>query len=154
MGWKFEGKVQRADLVTGLLTVCVALFVFAETSRMPVISAHTLGSAFWPRIIASLLLLLGIVLTVHSFTLTRSESYFSFEKGKEGNLRDILILSGITILYGGLWNGVPFLVSSPIFIFLSGRVLRLGKLATVLITVLLPVILYALFRVGLRVMIV
>lgn len=154
MGWKLAGKVQKADFFTGVLTVSAALFVLIETHKMPVIAAHTLGSAFWPRIIASIILLLGIVLIVQSFTLNRTKLYFTFKAGKEENLRDLLILSVITITYGGLWNQVPFLVSTPIFIFLSARILRLSKLPTVLLTILLPVILYTLFRIGFRVMIV
>ena len=154
MGWKFEGKVQRADFITGLFVIVFALFIFAETSKMPVIAAHTLGSAFWPRIVGGALLILGIVLTVQSVTIYRTLSYFAIEEEKKENIRDLFILSGMTVVYGGLWNVVPFLVISPIYILLSGKVLRLRTLYSVLLAVILPAILYLIFRMGLRVMIV
>jgi hypothetical protein len=153
MAEKTEKKIMISDVVSGLLFMLVGLGVFYMTNSMPVISQNTLGSAFWPRIVAVILIALGAAQTVIGLIVKQKKSYFHLDEDKKKNIFDFFSVIVLLLFYGALWNRVPFLISTPIFIILTSLVIRLKRKIAIILAVLMPAILYLIFRIGLSVMI-
>jgi len=148
-----ERKRRIGDTAAGLVFMALGVAAFYMTNSMPVISKNTLGSAFWPRIVAIVLIVLGGVLAALGLADKREKSYFHLDASKKKNAADFFSVVGLLVAYGAVWNRVPFLFSTPIFIVLLGRVMRMRLRASILLAAIMPVVLYAIFRIGLSVMI-
>lgn len=148
-----EEKRRIGDAAAGLVFIALGIAAFYMTNSMPVISKNTLGSAFWPRIVATILIILGGVLAAMGLAFKREKSYFHLDESKKKNAVDFFSVVGLLLAYGAVWNRVPFLVSTPIFIILVGRVMRMRLRASILLAAIMPAVLYVIFRIGLSVMI-
>lgn len=146
------GKVQYADVIVGVLLLLFCAFIYIDTGKMPVISQNTLGSAFFPRLLAGVLTLLSVLLILSGLLSKSGAKYFFLEAEKSKNLIDLLIVTFLIILYGLLWNTVPFLVSSPVLIAVLCLIFKLKIKTSLTMTVGLPLVLFLIFRNGLHVM--
>jgi hypothetical protein len=144
--------VKIPDLITGIVIIIIGIYVYIATASMPVISENTLGSAFWPRIVATLFSILGAVLIVSSLIGTVTTSYFHLEAGKKKNASDLGVMMGVLVLYGLVWNRLPFIATTPVFIMIAGMVMRMSKKNAIILAILLTGLLYVVFRLGLSVM--
>ncbi len=145
-------RVRVPDLITGITIIAIGIFVFIETASMPVISENTLGSAFWPRIVATLFSIFGAMLIGSSLIGTGVESYFHLEAGKKKNASDLGVMMGLLVLYGFVWNRLPFIATTPVFILIASKVMRMSKKNAIILAILLTGLLYLIFRLGLSVM--
>ncbi len=152
MQTKNAGKAQYADIVIGVLLLIFCIFIFVETEKMPVISKNTLGSAFFPRLLAGILAGLSVLQIIIGFLNRSGERYFYLEKEKRKNLFDLLIVAAFIILYGLMWNKVPFLITSPLLVAVLCFVFRMKIRTSVILMVVLPIFLFLIFKNGLHVM--
>jgi len=148
----FAPRVKVPDLITGIMIIVIGIFVFFETASMPVISENTLGSAFWPRIVATLFSVFGALLIISSLFTKSTVSYFHLEAGKKKNASDLGVIMAVLVLYGLVWNRLPFIATTPVFILIAGKVMRMSKKNVIILAILLTGLLYVVFRLGLSVM--
>ena len=102
------------DLLTGMLFVAIALSATATGLAYPFGTANHMGAGFFPRIVASLLTLIGAFLVVRSF----------IAKGEEVgeiDLRPLLLLLG-TLVFGLVIEDLGFPVAGLLLVILA----RLG----------------------------
>lgn len=145
-------RVKLPDLITGAVIIVTGILVFWGTASMPVISENTLGSAFWPRIVAALFSVFGAFLIVSSLFTKSMEPYFHLEANKKKNAIDLAVIIAVLVLYGLAWNRLPFIATTPIFILIAGKVMRMSKKNVIILAIFLTGLLYIIFRLGLSVM--
>jgi hypothetical protein len=61
------GPSPRQDLIGGLLAVALGLYVLAESFQYPMGSMLRMGPGFFPCVVATIIVLLGLALTASSF---------------------------------------------------------------------------------------
>ena len=106
------------DRKIGIALIVLAVVLFVETLGFPIRKHLILNVSFWPRVILSLLAILGCGLIVTN----RSEG-----EGARLKLNAFLTV-GAGLVYTVLLEPVGFLILTPVFIFISNIVL--GKTYT------------------------
>ena len=134
---------RTTDLLTGLLFLTLGGFVLVYGARYPIGSAVRMGPGYFPRIISSGLVLLGLVLVVRS--LLRGGEII------EGiALRPLVLVLLGTFAFGLLIERAGFWLASVVLVFASRLVEReLRLVETAGLALVLTALITVIFRYGL-----
>jgi hypothetical protein len=149
---KDGASLSVADAVTGLGFFVFGLCFFLEARRLPSFDETGLGSGYWPSLVCGAIMVFGLILAVQSATKNRGARYFSLDAEKRRNIPDFFKVGGLIIVYVALWGRVPYLVSTPILFAASTLILGLDWKRSLVSAVVVSAAIYAIFRLGLRVM--
>lgn len=109
-------RLSQADFISGLFFSLFGLFLFLETLKLPSGTTHIPGPQFWPRIIFSGMILLGLFLIGQSLTPpSASTNRRSCPWPQTQKMLLVILTIGIYILLWSLWS---FFI--PTFVFLFG----------------------------------
>jgi len=118
-------KIKHIDLIVGLLSVGVALYVFIESASFPLPHQSQLGAAVFPRILVILLVVLGLWI---SATGMKRKEDATIHHIKEV----VLCLFGL-IFYGAAIKPLGFLITTPIFIIFTLYILGVRRITSMII---------------------
>jgi hypothetical protein len=107
------GPSRRQDLIGGLLSVALGLYVIAEASQYPMGSLLRMGPGFFPCVVATIIVLLGLALIVASFR-ARPES-----GGHEVRIRSVLAIGPGIVLFALLLERVGLIPATMTLVLVS-----------------------------------
>jgi len=113
-------KLKYIDLLIGIVSVGIAMYVFIESADFPPPHASQLGAAVFPRILA--IFILGLGLWVSASGWQKKEAILIH------HLKEVVICLCMLILYGVTLKQLGFLVTTPIFIAATLYILRLRNI--------------------------
>lgn len=138
-------KSKASDFVVALIAVVFGTTTYMMARKIPLLMENDVGSAFFPKVIALSLLILGILKFI--VTLLRKGEEKAQEKNSDmvNGMKTIVLLLGYVILFGKL----GFILSSMVYLFLQMLILskkeeRRMKLFA-FISILVPIVMYILF---------
>lgn len=146
-------KITGNTIVGFLFAVaaCITLYI-SNTTLNSVSGTGDPGPKLFPNAVCVAILILSIVIMVQSFHKVELpfQGALSTPEGRQGCLRTILILADLA-LFLILWMYVPFLVAGIVFMFLQCMIFREKLLFSVIYSVSVPVVLYVVFTICLKV---
>lgn len=126
--------MKRADLISSIIVMAVAIFFFYQTFAFPDTGADSeTGPEFIPRIFSTLLMILGIILFIKSFT--------TKEEAPTTKVKMIALTIGILFVYMLLINFLGFYSSTILFVLVLLLITNIRKIA-LLITVPISIALF------------
>lgn len=139
----------NSDTVIGILTIIWGIFILIHTFSYPKMPLG-LSPGDFPRVISFLLIILGIIQIIQSFVLKEEpKKLYSWK-----NLKNVLILVIIGLIYVYLLHYFGFLYLTPFLIFITLYLFNYRKitpaiLISILVTILIHFIFYNIFKVPL-----
>jgi putative tricarboxylic transport membrane protein len=133
-------NVNKRDFITSVVLLIVAALAWRESYKIPkLVFTDNVGSAFFPRIVITLIAIMSVILMIGSF---RAKPRTSTEREPKGRTRDLLIrvaVFGLLIAYvallpklGYTWATMGFLV---LLMLLLGPVTLKSVLTMVVVTI-------------------
>lgn len=116
--------MKKADIVSGILVLLIAGYVFVESGRFPQDAVLLLGPAFFPRLLAGGLVVLGIGLIVMALAGRSLPQGPDFEFAG-GGVRRALIALGTMAVYTLLLPTLGFILDSFLLLLVMMRFLGL-----------------------------
>ncbi|HET7580285.1 MAG TPA: tripartite tricarboxylate transporter TctB family protein [Bacillales bacterium] len=114
--------LRYADIIGGIVFAVFGAVIILATLSFPAAAANDLGPAFFPRIVGSLLILLGLLLAVVSFLKKNNrENLNAVFGGKTKKVAGTLI---IFVLYLIFLKYIGFLVANFLFMAVLSRFLE------------------------------
>jgi hypothetical protein len=107
------GPSARQDLIGGLLSVALGLYVLAEASQFPMGSLQRMGPGFFPCVVATIIVLLGLALIAASFR-ARPKS-----GGGEVRLRSVFAIGLGIVLFALLLERVGLIPATLTLVMVS-----------------------------------
>jgi len=151
--------MNMTDIIIAVILIIIAFFYHYATRNFPPPSAiENLGAAFFPNLLALILVILSILLIIESILLERAkkaktvidsgerleEDSFAVETLSYPHLIGTIVLTGLYII---LLPPVGYLIVTPIFLIVLIWFLGTVRwLTNILCSVLLTIILYILFH--------
>lgn len=155
------------DLISGLFIVVVSIAMYISSNNIKKMVVTSIGPDFFPKLVAVILGVLGIILTIQAIvrdintSRTTSDTDEGLEK-KKLNFRDIfkrnldIVTLLLLILYSVLIDKLGFLISTMIYIFVQIMLMFTNRkknyIAIVSISIVFTFIVYFFFRKVLNVM--
>ena len=133
------------DLLTGLLFLALATFALAYGWNYPFGSAARIGPGYFPKLVASGLLVLGTILVVRSFLISNEDETIG-----EIAWRPLIVVLLGTLAFGLMVERLGFVISGFVLIFaarLADRDFRLVEVT--LLAAVLVAFVAAMFWLGL-----
>lgn len=124
--------MKKADIVSGILVLLIAVYVFVETAKFPQDVVLLLGPAFFPRLVAAGLVVLSIALIITALA-GRSlpqEPDFDFA---HGGVRRALVALGTVAAYTLLLPTLGFILDSFLLLLVMMRFLGLRTYPKILL---------------------
>lgn len=142
--------MKYADMIAGLVTAVIGLFVTILSSAIPTMPTSDVGPAFFPKVIGYLLLSLGILLAVKSFMTNKDKESWKrlFHRGSITALIVIIIFGAYVFLLPVL----GFMISTPLLIIGLSLFLKATNKIAVIVTGL--AVTFALYYVFLKVLLI
>ncbi len=116
--------MKRLNFITGLIFLAIAVYAFVSSLGMVAKNANdVLGPAFWPKILAVLMIILSVLLIAESL-LSKSDEPSPIDIRSEGFKRvvkicAVLVLFGILIFFAGIY--IAMLAMMPLTMYLHGE---------------------------------
>ncbi len=143
---------------TGLGVILLAIFLYSASFDIREFITTRVGASFLPRLTAVLFAILGAILVLGSFRCARPVETVEQESEVNATAKEPQVFGGLPAvglsvllmsLYVGLINSVGFIVTSAVYIFLQILVLskdaKRNYLLFVLVSIIIPVVVYLLF---------
>ncbi|PID56420.1 hypothetical protein CSB45_11225 [candidate division KSB3 bacterium] len=135
--------MKTADRVVPVLLLGIGIFVFWQASEITFFSDELLGPAFFPKFLAGLIILLGLLLFVRTFFVTEFPSVDIDRKG----LGKIALVIMLNIVYLLTIETIGFLITTPILMFALMMLLKRGDLVNkIIFSTLFPLAAWIVFK--------
>lgn len=107
--------MKRADIVAGILGLCLSLVIFYLTASFPEDQVVRVGPAFFPRLLAAGLGIFSAILLVSAFLKTNQTTASGFSLKDPGIRRGIVSVAA-TVLYCYLFEYLGFITLTIIYL--------------------------------------
>ena len=135
---------KRADLVTGIILIIAAVFIFREAAAMPVLK-RGLGPGGYPMFSAIGLGVLGAILTVQSLLKSAGDGKLFTISGTA--IGRVVFFMALTLAYIQLLRPLGFILASILFLVAGIRFFGYKRYwLSITASVAMTVLLYAVFR--------
>ncbi len=148
---------RRLDIVTGTVIVAFACFVLAFSSTFPPAKGTDFGPSLFPRVVAVMLLVLGILVLVHVWKgEARVQSSATDGTGGEevtatpAGLRNVAVSIVIIAAYIALVDRLGFIPTTLVFLFALMKTYGLTTLRSIVSSCVITGFVYVLFSLVLR----
>ena len=147
---------RRLDTVTGSVIIALACFVLAYSSTFPPAKGTDFGPSLFPRVVAVVLLFLGILVLVHVWRAgARVQSSVTNGTGEEvtatpAGLRNVAVSIVIIAAYIALVDRLGFIPTTLVFLFALMKTYGLTTLRSIVSSVVITGFVYVLFSIVLR----
>lgn len=136
---------KNRNILISVLFIILGVFVYMESTNIKHMMKNDVGSAFFPKIVAAITIVIAVVKLVLSLKEDKSESKSETKSDLSGGGITILLLSAYVLVFAP----VGFIISTTIYLFLQMIVLcpkdkrRIPLLG--IISVATPIFIYTLF---------
>ncbi len=148
----------KTDIVTGAASIAFAGFVLVYSFRFPGARAADFGPALFPRLIAIILIVMGVLVLVQAWKLrTRPPEECEVDPLDEQitpsfrGLRNVAITIVAVVIYIAVVGDVGFIPTTLVLLFVLMKAYGLSILRSVLFSCLITGFVYVLFAMLLRV---
>jgi len=135
----------KEDTIAGVCFIVLAIFFMVMSLTLPKGSDDGVpGPGYFPLILSGLLVFLSLVMIVTGVVKKTSFNFFDalFKANAAPLLQTILAIT----VYLVLWNLIPFVINTVVFLFSLGLIYRRTLLANVLFSSISTGLIYALFN--------
>ncbi len=148
----------KLDIVTGMGSIAFASFVLIYAIRFPEPRGADFGPALFPRVIASILIILGVLVLIQAWKLRTQpatecepdpldeEIVASFH-----GLRNVAVTIIVLVIYISVVGTIGFIPTTLVMLFVLMKTYGVSVLRSVLFACLITAFVYVLFAVLLRV---
>lgn len=163
-----DGQKKRTaamDLVFGVVLVLFSIYVIITSTQLKFMKSFTDGAGFFPCIIGCVLLVLGAVLAfigvkaggVAELKEVLTGTFLKAFITNDSTIRVVILLGMMVIYMFFLVDWLGFLISTPIYLFANFMYLKAckkmgpipGWVMAIVISILVPVVVYYAFKLGL-----
>ena len=147
----------KTDIVTGTGVILFAGFVLISSLRFPPPRDTDFGPALFPRVVAAILLVLGILVLLQVRKLrTRAQSCTTDTTGEElpttvGGMRNVAVTLVTIVVYIAVVDEVGFIPTTLVFLFVLTKAYGLTTFRSVLSSCFITAFVFVLFSLLLRV---
>lgn len=134
----------------GLMILAASLISYTMTLAFPPGTSVDPGPAYFPRMVLSGTILLTLIYMVQTLKSKNRESIFTVLE--KSNLRTLLLVVFVTIVFVLLFGKVPFMILAPLVFLALCKILRLSWMSAVLTALILSSAVYLIFTKGFRVL--
>lgn len=135
----------KAEPIAGIITVILSVVFFIASLGFKEGTADGVpGPGYFPIIICALLAPLGILWIIKG--IRSKERYFILDKETRRNLKTFFLTILIIAVYLALWNFLPFIVSTTLFLFVLNFIYERGLKYNILSSVVTTASIYLLFN--------
>ena len=106
--------MKKSNIFVSIIIILIGIFTLIEVKSFPQGQNNVVGPGFFPGIIATILIILGIILFIQSIRIKKDEDKKVNLFNKENKLAYIIM--GITLIYLVAMNYIGFLISSIIYL--------------------------------------
>ena len=132
--------MKTANRFGSVIVMAFAALVFFQAGKIPNLQVSAIGPDFFPKVLASILFLLGMIQFCQSWRTAHSETEF------QSKIKHPLIAMGLMIAYLLLFNWFGFLISTPLIVFTFLYYLKIRKWQPLFLTpVGITLLIYAVF---------
>lgn len=143
----------KSNLYSAVVFVVFGAFVYIGSFWIPATSSDVLGSRFFPRVVAVIIILLGMIQVVSSMRLIKLQQPEQAAPQAGGVNRPLLLTGAALFVYYVLVLQIGFVITSVLYLLFQGSVLMdkesLGNkrqlLILILVSVILPIAINAIF---------
>jgi hypothetical protein len=130
------------DVGAGIVFATMGLLLVVDSRGFPGGAAGVPGPAFFPMLVGSFMTVLGLAL---AFTGVRTRRVY-WDKGlRTASTIRIGTVVGLTALYVVVWDAAPFLVRTPVYVFLVYRILGESWIRSALLAAAISTATFAVF---------
>lgn len=139
--------MKKSDLIAGLIFLVLGIFILFSsfTFKQTLIMDNYLGAAFFPRIVAVILISLSTILVISSFHNNVHECDNSCSLSKERFFMPLLVI-GALILNVFLLNITGFCITSTLMFWFILLITKIRKISYFIIAPVFVGIVYFIFR--------
>lgn len=136
---------KNKNILISILFIILGVFVYIESSKIKHVMRNDVGSAFFPKVVAAVTIVIAVVKLVLSLKEDKSETKSETKSDLAGGWITILLLGAYIMLFAP----IGFIISTTIYLFLQMLVLcpkdrrKIPLLG--LISVATPLFIYTLF---------
>ncbi len=132
------------DIIFGLSTILFGIFVFWEALNLPKgVLSYALDLGLFPKIVATTLILFGILLIIQS--IRHKRKYTDVKLISEPVIRVVLLIL-LTMSYVFLWGKIgTFLLNTFIFILMAHIVMKFKLISSILSSIFVTFFTYLFF---------
>ncbi len=147
----------KLDAVTGTSVVAFAIFILVFTIRFPVARGTDFGPALFPRVIASMLVVLGVLLLFRARRLRAgigdcaSEAVADELTATTAGMRNVAVTVVAIVAYIAVVDRIGFLPTTLVFLFALMKTYGLTTIRSVIFSCLITGFVFVLFSMLLRV---
>lgn len=122
--------MRNTDVIVGALLIIISGYIFQESLRFPVTIGHTLGTGFFPRLLAISLFILSMLLIILSLfkgkaiTITENDKKFN-----KNTLFSTFFIFIVSLVYYVVLPKLGFIVTNVAFMLVIMLFLKTKKLA-------------------------
>lgn len=143
--------MSKAGLLFVVSCIVVALFFMIPAFGFPGGSADGApGPGYFPIIVSTIVIILSVILLFHY--LKDKTKYFQTTEVQKKNMKKLLVVSGVVVLYSILFMYVPFLPLSIVFLIFLNWFFGKSWKFNIPFSVIFTVVLYLVFKNFLHVM--
>jgi putative tricarboxylic transport membrane protein len=145
------------DFITGGGVIAFAIFVLAYSASFPAAKGTDLGPSLFPRVIASILLLLGALVLYRAARVRSGAQVQSGEAEVDSvittaaGMRNVLVTIVAVVAYILVVDALGFIPTTIVFLFVLMKTYGLTMLKSILFSCLITGFVYVLFAMLLRV---
>lgn len=143
------------DFVTGIGAVLLALFIFYEIRAFPLARGGEPGPAFFLRIIAVFLIIMGCIVVYQAFTTKGRKTKISLNEIKNvvntAGFRNVAVTIVATIIYILVLGHLSFIPATILFLFIIMKALGVSIVKSLILSPLVTMFIFSLFSLILKV---
>lgn len=146
--------IKKGDTIPGICTAVIGaltlLYIFTHPKMVVFGESRNggIGPGFFPFICGAIMLILGVVLTLHGIRQNGTVDYFAMDAEKKGNFKLAGLLILMCILLLAAWKiSKLFFICLPLYAFAVSKLLKRSTLFSIVFTIVMTGFVYLLFRV-------
>mgnify|MGYP000431801934 CR=1 FL=1 len=147
----------KTDIVTGTGVIGFAIFVLAYSMRFPAARGTDFGPALFPRVIASILVFLGLLVLLQAWRIHAGKVACAVEETGDGltaskvGMRNVMVTIVAIIIYIIVVGGLGFIPTTVVFLFALMKAYGLALVKSIVFSLIITGFVYVLFSMLLRV---
>lgn len=150
--------MHKGDTIPGLLFTLFGVFCLIVTYTSPMLrwgsntSDGVPGAGFFPYIMGAVLVIFGIMLMVRGIRQKGAVTYMNLTPEIKGNIKLMALMMIGVAAFLAIWKITEqFLISVVVFALYENLVLRRSKVFTIIFSVVITLLIWALFMKGFKV---